>query len=231
MKKRNILKILLGIVIFILSTLTIAAIIISEPRPNGTAGPQAEALADSMLSALGYQQYQELEQLNWAFPRGHRYRWNRKENIVNVKWDEFDVTFSPDTREGTASENGRELTGVALSDALYKAWTLFANDSFWVVAPFKVKDPGTTRSLVTTEDGPALLITYTSGGVTPGDSYLWYLDDNYRPIAWKMYVKILPIGGLRFSWEEWRTIEGVQLSTVHEGPINYTLKISDLSGF
>jgi hypothetical protein len=44
----------------------------------------------------------------------------------------------------------------------------FNNDSFWLIAPFKLRDAGTTRSIVM-QDNQALMITYASGS-TPGDS-------------------------------------------------------------
>ena len=84
------------------------------------------------------------------------------------------------------------------------SWDFFNNDSFWLCAPYKVFDPGTARSIVTLNDGrKGLKITYTSGGTTPGDSYVWILDDNYTPIAVKMWVSILPIGGIEFTWENY----------------------------
>jgi hypothetical protein len=84
-------------------------------------------------------------------------------------------------------------------------------------APFKVFDPGTERKLVDTEEGAhALLVTYESGGVTPGDSYMWLLDENYMPFAWKMWVKIIPIGGVKAEWLGWNETEtGVILPSGH----------------
>ena len=87
----------------------------------------------------------------------------------------------------------------------------------------------TRGMLVDLEDGSkGLLIHYSSGGVTPGDSYLWILDENGRPVKWKMWVGILPIGGLEASWGEWKTMPtGWQVATQHEIG-SYTLIISDL---
>ncbi len=53
------------------------------------------------------------------------------------------------------------------------------------------------RRLVKTKTNKdALLVTYTSGGTTPGDSYLWHLDASGKPESYQMWVSILPIGGL-----------------------------------
>jgi hypothetical protein len=76
---------------------------------------------------------------------------------------------------------------------------------------------------VKTEDQKdALLVTYSSGGVTPGDSYLWVLDENNVPLYFKMWVKILPIGGIKGTWENWLTTKtGAKIASTHKiGPIN-----------
>ena len=99
-----------------------------------------------------------------------------------------------------------------------KAIKNFNNDSFWVVAPFKLFDSGTKRSIVNFDDGSTgLLITYTSGGSTPGDSYLWKLDQNYRPISYQMWVSIIPIGGLEVTWDDWTKMQsGIYLAKTHK---------------
>ena len=94
----------------------------------------------------------------------------------------------------------------------------FNNDSFWLVAPYKVFDAGVERRLVKiNEDENALLVTYTFGGTTPGDSYLWYLDENHRPVSFEMWVDIIPIGGVHASWDQWqKTSNGAYLSLSHK---------------
>ena len=113
-----------------------------------------------------------------------------------------------------------------------KALAYFNNDSFWLVAPSKVFDAGTTRSIVVLEDGTeGLLITYNSGGTTPGDSYLWKLNPNGFPNSYKMWVKIIPIGGLEATWDDWMVVEsGAFLPKSHTlGPV--TLSMGDVKGY
>jgi hypothetical protein len=97
------------------------------------------------------------------------------------------------------------------------------------VAPYKVRDPGTERKVVNTKMGKGLLVTYTSGGVTPGDSYLWILDQNNRPVKWKMWVSIIPLGGLEFTWEDWQKHEGAWFAPTHVGPLGASVNLTDLT--
>ncbi len=224
--KKWIIRICIGLGTLI-GLLFIGVNLISEQLPQGQTGPAAEALADKMLASLNLEAYEQLDTLSWTFPRGHHFIWDKKANIVNVIWEEYEVTFSPETMEGKATKDAQLLSGTEKEEAIREAWEYFANDSFWLVAPYKVRDPGTTRTLVNTEEGDALLVTYSSGGVTPGDSYLWMLDDNGRPIAWKMWVNIIPIGGLRFSWDNWKSYEGAWFATDHKGLIS--LNLSNIS--
>ncbi len=216
-----------GIIILIAIAAIVGLLFVAnEPLPSGEEGPAAESLADKMLVALNKPAYDTLKTLRWSFPRGHHFVWNKQENIVNARWGEFEVAFSPDTKEGTAKKAGIVLTGDDSQKAIWKAWSLFANDSFWLVAPYKIRDPNTSRQLVILEDGSeALLVTYNSGGVTPGDSYLWILDQDYRPKAWKMWVEILPVGGMEFTWEGWTQHGYAWFAPMHKGagPISVDL--------
>ena len=94
--------------------------------------------------------------------------------------------------------------------------SFFNNDSFWLVAPYKVFDLGTERRIVNYKNKEALLITYTSGGTTPGDSYLWILDEKFFPTSYKMWTSIIPIGGVSATWSDWKkTDSGTLLPTKH----------------
>ena len=134
---------------------------------------------------------------------------------MSVKWGENDVFL--DLNRPTEDYSTLE----------YQAYKYFINDSFWLVAPFKVRDAGVTRSTVSLEDGRGLLVSYSMGGVTPGDSYLWILDDNGFPKAWKLWTSNVPIGGLSFGWGGWVEKEGVWFSTFHPSAI-LDLEITNL---
>ncbi|REE00097.1 hypothetical protein [Marinoscillum furvescens] len=222
---------ILGLLVLVLFlSFTFLGVSVHESLPQGQPGLRAERLADSLLSAVGYDGYQNLETIRWSYPPGHHYVWDKQQDSVQVSWDEFTVMLSTESIRGYAYRGERPLSGEQLDKVLWKAWEYFANDSFWLVAPFKVRDPGTSRSYVETDRGHGLLVTYSSGGVTPGDSYLWVLDKHtYRPVAWQMWVSIIPVGGVEFSWENWQQYGEVWFADHHLGPLGFTLQVEDLT--
>lgn len=205
-----------------------------EPLPVGVEGPKAEQLADKMLSALNHTAWEQTGALKWSFRGAHHYLWDRNApngGAVEVKWDANVVQFYTEKyHEGIAKVQGEAVTGESAKELIETAWGYFCNDSFWLIAPFKVRDPGTTREWIdlgNSEEG--LLVTYDSGGVTPGDSYLWLLDEDGTPKAWKMWVNIIPVGGMKATWEGHETYStGVRLSTLHtmEG---FNLELTDVA--
>jgi hypothetical protein len=186
----------------------------NESLPQGKQGKEADALATKMLNALNYQAYKNTETISWNFRNEHFYTWNKQENIVAVSWDNNKVILH--TQNPKKTEVFIDDKKVENSDILKKATAFYNNDSFWLVAPYKIFDTGTERRLVNYKGKDALLITYTSGGSTPGDSYLWILDKNNVPTSFKMWTKIIPIGGLSATWSDWKNTEsGIKLPTKH----------------
>jgi cell division protein FtsL len=65
-------------------------------------------------------------------------------------------------------QDNKKLTGsekLMLSKLLMITLTMIL-----FIGSFKLRDPGTSRSIVMQDEKEALMVTYTSGGSTPGDS-------------------------------------------------------------
>lgn len=209
----------------------IAGMVIHEKRPNGQEGPEADALARQMLAAVNQDAWDSTRFVQWTFPGGHHYIWDRNTHWVEVRWGQHRVLLHTPTRHGKAWVGDQLTTGEEAAQLLDRAWAFFANDSFWLLAFNKVFDSGTRREIVELDNGDqGLLVTYGSGGVTPGDSYLWLLDEKGRPEAWKIWVQIIPIGGLTFSWENWATLAtGAQVALDHRNPL-FNVGLSAVKG-
>ena len=231
---KRILKILgIGLGLLILIGL-VFGIITHEALPEGRTGPEADRLAQKMLDALNHEKYGQTRYLEWSYQGGrNQYKWDKQLGLCHVKWDDYEVDLNLSKQdESKVMKKGKSLPKDEGKAIVEKALAYFNNDSFWLVAPYKVFDAGTTRSIVVLEDGTeGLLITYNSGGTTPGDSYLWKLNPNGFPKSYKMWVKIIPIGGLEATWDDWMVVEsGAFLPKSHTlGPV--TLSMGDVKGY
>lgn len=206
----------IGVILFIIK------LILDKPLPTGEEGPKAEALAKKMLHAVNDSAWQKVEAIKWNFDNRHQLLWDKKRNVARVEWNNHTAFIDCETQHGFVLEGEKRVDESDAKELLEQAYFLWANDSYWLNPISKIYDDGVTRKYVETEDGNgALLITYTSGGVTPGDSYLWYLDENGLPYKWEMWVQIVPINGLETTWEEWKQLaEGPWISTKHKlGPV------------
>ncbi len=212
---KKFLKITGVIFALIIGFLTIYYFINNEDVPKGEKGKEADALAIKMFNAINHEAYENAEILEWSFRNTNFYKWYKQEDKVEVSWGENKVILH--TKEPKKSEAFVNEKSVDDPKLVQKATNYFNNDSFWLIAPYKIFDAGTERSIVNYEGKNALMVTYTSGGSTPGDSYLWILDDNYFPTSFKMWTSIIPIGGVSASWSEWKKTEaGIQLPTKHK---------------
>lgn len=218
--------ILLAVVLYIVA--------INESLPEGKPSKEGDALAQKMLTALNHEAYQRTRFLEWSYQGGkNHYKWDKTMGRCTVNWGAYEVRLNLVRPEKSkAYKNGRLLESSDKSEAIEKALAYFNNDSFWLVAPYKVFDKGTTRSIVELENGDqGLLVTYSSGGTTPGDSYVWQLNPDGFPNSYKMWVNILPIGGLEASWDDWMVVEsGAFLPKGHKlGPL--MLSMGDVKGY
>ncbi len=201
----------------------------NEALPKGKEGPAADALAQKMLNAINQEAWDTTAVVQWTFKGMHDFVWDKNRHFCQIKWKNKEVLLDINKLKGRAWEEQVELQGEIAQKTVMEAWEYWCNDSFWLNAPSKAFDPGTSRAIVTNADGRQdLLISYSSGGVTPGDAYLWILNDEGLPTSWKMWVKIIPIGGLEFTWDQWKTTEtGAKIASFHESAV-LNLDISNL---
>jgi len=196
--------------------------------PEGRSGAEADALAQKMMERLRIESWQQTRFVSWTFPGGHSYVWDKSRNLIHVSWSDSEATLNTINKKGWARENGEVVSESDRERLLAHAWAIFCNDSFWLMAPFKAMDEGVSRELIDSEEGSALLVKYGKGGVTPGDSYLWYLNEDGLPYAYRMWVDIIPIPGLKVSWEDWQELSsGALIAQKHMiGPMD--IGISEL---
>lgn len=215
---KKLLKILGYFLLFVFIAFFTIWLIYNEKEPTGQPGPAADQLAEKMMASVNKTAWDTTRFVQWTFANGsHSYFWDKERNFVKVDFDGCTVLLNTKRVEGKAYQNGAEISRDQAGKMIQKAWSYFCNDSYWLNPVVKAFDPGTQRSIVTLKDGrEGLKVQYKTGGVTPGDAYVWILNENGRPTAWKMWVSIIPLGGIENSWEGWQTLStGAEISTTH----------------
>lgn len=227
-KVLKVLGIILGIIILGLFAFYLFT---NQPEPEAQPSAEADMLADQMMMAMNKPAWDSTVWLKWDFAGRNQYIWNKRDHFTRVTMGDDVALLSTKTQKGKAFSGGKEVTGAAADEIIQAGWANFCNDSWWFNAPMKANDAGTARSIVTLEDGrKGLKVEYNAGGVTPGDSYVWILDENNRPTSYKMWVKIIPIGGVEASWEQYETIStGAPISRLHKMS-KIELVIGDVAG-
>ena len=208
------------LLLVILLLLAGAYFTLNKKLPVGVKGEKAEALAQKMIQAVNKTAWDSTNIISWTYRGNHTYLWDKQRNVAQVEWDKHKALIDLNKVSGRVWENQAEIRDPTKVTKLLKdAQKHFINDAFWFNPVVKIYDTGVERSLVTLENGTeALLATYTSGGLTPGDSYLWLVDSNGIPTAWQFWVKVLPIGGIELTWEDWITLPtGAKVATMHKG--------------
>jgi len=88
-------------------------------------------------------------------------------------------------RAGVVFADGKQLPQTDIGNVVDEAYAMWINDTYWLVAPYKVFDAGVQRAYV---DGK-LRLSFDSVGLTPGDVYLFAVDDDGRPKMWSFFLE------------------------------------------
>lgn len=223
------LKILAGLFALLLLVVIALRLFVHEAEPVSAASPEADVLTEKMFKAIDKPAWDSTAIISWNFGGRNNHLWDKTRHLAQVEWGETKVLLNIQNITGKAFENGTEVTGDAAKALVKTAWDNFNNDSFWLNAPAKAMDGGTVRSIVKLKDGrEGLKVQYTSGGTTPGDSYVWILDENALPTGYKMWVQIIPVGGMEFGWSDYMTLySGAKISQMHKSSA-FDLQITEV---
>jgi hypothetical protein len=172
--------------------------------PASAVAQDAQAVADRVLQALGGKEaWDNTRYLHFTFAgrRSHWWdKWNGRYRVEgqNREGQKYVVLTNLNTKEGTAYLNGQKAEGEQakqLLDAAYGAWV---NDTYWLLMPYKLKDPGVSLSYAGEEtiDGKTydkLALSFQNVGLTPGDRYWAYINrDTGLMDRWSFVLQDMP---------------------------------------
>ncbi len=200
---------------------------LDKPLPKHAPSEAAERLTDQLFDTLGCEAWDRVKVLKWTFKNQRTHVWDRQRDQVQSTFADTITLIQVADQDGVAYRNGQILTGPLNREAVDEGWSHFINDAFWLNPFCSFRNQGTVRSLIEWDGKQGLLVSFGQGGVTPGDTYLVFLDEQGRPNQWLMWVSIIPIGGLSTTWEDWKVMgEGALISHSHRlGPFNLDLTV------
>jgi hypothetical protein len=134
------------------------------------------------------------------------HHWNVPAQTDEVKWKGKDVTVN--------------LADPGTGDDAKAAYARWVNDSYWLLAPLKLKDKGVTVEADGTKEingakREVLKLSFAQVGLTPNDQYRLYIDPESKLVTYWDYI---PKGdkGMSGTWKDYRKTGGLTLSTNHK---------------
>jgi hypothetical protein len=196
------------------------------PAAAGEPDPEAAAAAQRTLEAMGGEEAWEATRfLRFNFFGFRLHHWDRytgrhRLEGKNREGDSYLVLHNVRTREGEAWVNGERQQGDAAKEWLERAYGAWVNDSYWLLMPYKLRDPGVNLTYEGQEEieGTAydkLKLTFDGVGLTPGDTYWAWINRGtglmdrwaYRLEGWEADRAPTP-----WLWQGWQTYGGVKLA-------------------
>ncbi len=182
---------------------------------------KAIEIADAVMRSMGGRaNWDQTRYLSWSFGRDDQV-WDKWTGQFRFQRDSLIVLMNINTQEGRAWAGGQEITeGDALKETLTSAYRNWANSSYWLIMPYKLKDSGVTlryQGEGTMDDDRAaevLLLTFDAVGFTPQNKYEVYVDKETMLVGqWSYYRNATdPEPQFTRPWRNWQQHGAVMLS-------------------
>ncbi|MEY2493452.1 MAG: hypothetical protein QOH24_2403 [Verrucomicrobiota bacterium] len=151
-----------------------------------------------------------------------QHRWNLAAGTDAVKWKD---------KQGKDHDVTANLANPAKEGEEKDAFGRWVNDSYWLLAPLKIRDKGVKVEA----GGPKNLngasvetinLSFDSVGLTPTDHYVLYIDPQTKlPCAWDYIPQ--SGDGLQATWEKFQNFGGLNLATEHNFN-GKTIRLADI---
>jgi len=195
----------------------------------------AIAIADQLMGALGGEAaWSGTRCLQFAFAveRGGRevvrrtHLWDRYSGRLRYEGTDkagrkILVLLDTATRQGQAFRDAQPLEGEQAAPLLEQAYGAWINDMYWLLMPYKMKDPGVHLRYEgeVTHNGAVydkVLLTFDKVGLTPGDRYWAHINRKTHLMdRWEYILQDDPPGQkpTEWAWTGWTRKGSILLST------------------
>lgn len=178
------------------------------------ASDKADQLARDVWKASGGENWSKVKTLRFTFIveqdgktlASAEHTWNVATDTDQVKWKGKDMTVN--------------LVAPAQNEDDKAAYARWVNDSYWLLAPLKLRDRGVNLKYegIKESDGApceTLRVSFAQVGLTPNDQYVLYIDPQTKLVrAWDYIPK--PDTVMHGTWEKYQKFDGLNLATEHK---------------
>lgn len=214
----------------------------SPPTQEDVNGPQkldpAQTLAQKIFVAHGGPAFSDIKRIHFTFDVQNdsestfkaRHDWDLINKTDQIQWTKpdstrLDLLLNLETNtiiKGTANDAPiTDNEAISIAADANRRWI---NDTYWLLMPLKLQDPGVLLSLEsprTIDDVTydVLHMTFENVGLTPGDQYWVYVDPSTHHIArWDMLLQGQDTEPTTVLWENYQKMGPLTLPTTRRWP-------------
>ena len=191
---------------------------------SGQTQPEkAKTIAGGVISAMGgSENFASVKYISWTFFGYRRIIWDKMNSRVRVDYLNKKLSIITDLNDDTTKlyMNDVEITQPdSLKKYGFKGKKIWANDSYWLLMPFKLLDNGVNLDFVkdtvlNNSETSVIQLTFNQVGFTPENKYWVYVDNktNYV-IQWDYYREYSDtVPEFSNSWGGYKKYENIFLS-------------------
>ena len=198
---------------------------------------------ERMLAALGgrdgwararYMEFDFVVLRNGQEVSRRSHRWDRHRGDYRLRWmagaDTAVAVFNANhAAAGTIRINGQDIEGAREDSLLTRAHAIHINDSYWLIMPYKWRDPGVTLTSQGRQNDAqgkvwdVVKLTFANVGLTPQNEYLAFVNPQTGLMErWHHF----PRAGAQpaiFDWNNWQRFGPILLATEKPSPDGATV--------
>ncbi|MDQ3535168.1 MAG: hypothetical protein M3421_06035 [Bacteroidota bacterium] len=154
--------------------------------------PKAVEIADQVIEAMGgYKSWDNTRHISWNFFESRKHFWDKKTGDVRIESlkDDLIILMNINSEKGEVYKDGKIMENSdSITNYLDQGKNFWINDSYWLIMPFKLKDPGVTLKYIGEEDvngkkADVIQITFEDVGATPENKYHVYVDQEDKLVT------------------------------------------------
>jgi len=149
---------------------------------------QAIIIADKVMEAMGGREnWDGIENLQWSFFGRRQHTWNKKTGDIKIESLPDSTTYLMNiySNKGQVKRKDEIISHPdSLINFLKNGKSMWINDAYWLVMPFKLKDSGVTLKYIGTDTlttgklAEVLSLTFENVGDTPQNKYHVFVDQS-----------------------------------------------------